>query len=363
MNSNDDLIKLKTMKGILIFLAIFGLISTILPFIKNDIWWIRMFDFPFVQVTLILAIAFVGLLFYWDSIEIWENILLALLFVAFVYKAFIIFPYTILSSPQVLSSNKTDEGNTISILSSNVLMTNRNSSKLLSVIKDKNPDILLLLEIDQWWLDEFSTLKKNYPYTVEIPLDNKYGMVLMSKLKLIEPNIHYFMNPEIPSIQSLIELRSGKKIQLYSVHPMPPSPTENKKSTERDAELLLVGKKVVNDKLPTIVAGDLNDVAWSSTTRLFQKISQLLDPRIGRGFYNTFHAQNILIRWPLDHVFCSDDFKLVNLERLPDIDSDHFPIYVKLHFEPVAAVQQEEPKADQEDKKRAEEKIENGKKE
>ena len=108
---------------------------------------------------------------------------------------------------------------------------------------------------------------------------------------------------------------------------------------------------------PVIVYGDLNDVAWSRTTRLFQKVSRLVDPRKGRGLYSTFHARWPFFRWPLDHVFFSDCFRLVDLRRLPYVGSDHFPVYVCLHLEPDAAAEQDAPTADAAERQEAKEKL------
>jgi endonuclease/exonuclease/phosphatase (EEP) superfamily protein YafD len=103
-----------------------------------------------------------------------------------------------------------------------------------------------------------------------------------------------------------------------------------------------VGDQIKDLDESCIVMGDLNDVAWSRTTRLFQRISGLLDPRVGRRYINTFHADYPFLRWSLDHFFHSTDFALVHMQRLPHIGSDHFPIYVVLQTGRIFEQTQEE---------------------
>lgn len=198
-----------------------------------------------------------------------------------------------------------------------------------------------------------------------MPLDNLYGMHLYSKLELIDPEVKYLVIDDIPSIHSQMRLQDGSIIWLYCLHPMPPSPTEADKSTTRDAELLMVGKHIKEEGQTAILAGDLNDVAWSKTTRRFQRISGLLDPRVGRHFINTFHVKYPFLRWALDHIFHSACFTVVNIERMPSIGSDHFPVMTTLQYEPEETSKQEKnaPTMDAEDIHEADNKIEEGKKE
>lgn len=343
------------------FFSILMLFPSIASLTKFDQWWVRGFDFPRLQIS-VLTLLVLGFAVYLYTFDVaWHLILAVLLGTSFVYQVVKIFPYTILAKKQVLRFKGSDPDKTISILVSNVLTTNDNYGKLISHVTTEQPDLLLTLETNKRWEQALSVIEEDYAYNVKIPQDNLYGMHLYSKLELLDMEVKFIISKEVPSIHGHVRLSSGEKIKIHCLHPKPPSPSEDETSTNRDAELLVVGKDAKADKESILVFGDLNDVAWSRTTRLFQKISGLLDPRIGRGFYNTFHTGYPLLRWPLDHIFHSPDFTLIELKRLKNIESDHFPIFIKLNYEPRVEQLQEEPEAADDDEKRwADEKIQDG---
>lgn len=348
------------MYSLKLFLEIAGTIvvlMSLVPLIRSDYWTFRVFEYPRLQ-KLVLSVSIAGV---YISLFLDYEVKTMLFAGAFVlnscYLCYLIFPFTLLAKKVIMPAEKSLPENRLSILSSNVLQDNKNTAGCLRMIHRHDPDIVLLLETDRFWYEGTLELKEKYPYEMTVPLENTYGMLLYSKLELSETEVRYLVDEEIPSIKTLVKLTSGQQVQLYCVHPTPPVPGENLRSTERDKELLLVAKEVKANALPCIVVGDLNDVAWSYTTDLFTKISGLLDPRIGRGFFNTFHAGIPLLRFPLDHVFCSTDFKLVTLGRMENFSSDHFPIFITLQYEAAASHEQEEPEAEQEDIELANEKI------
>ena len=346
---------------IITFISLLMLVPTIASMTKFDQWWVRGFDFPRIQISFLIIIVLIFAIITYSFKEFWHFIIIGFLFISLIYQIIRIFPYTIFSKKQVLSFEEKDSKGTISILVSNVLTPNRSSEKLIVHVHKNQPDMLLTLETDMYWENELKELEVDYPFSVKIPKDNFYGMHLYSKLKLEEIEVKYIIENDIPSIHGYVRLASGKKIKIHCLHPKPPSPTENDTSTNRDAELLFVGRDVKKDQESVLLFGDLNDVAWSRTTQLFQKLSGLMDPRIGRGFFNTFHTGYALFRWPLDHVFHTNDFTLIEITRLTSIDSDHFPMYIKLNYEPRAEIMQDEPEeADRDEKEWADEKIEDG---
>lgn len=309
-------------------LALLLVVATLLPIAPTDEWWVRIFDFPRTQIAALIGIALVALV----SLKAWRTksglLLGSALLAALAYQIVRIIPYTSIAAEEVPSAPKCPRAERVRFLEANVLQSNRDAAALLAMVRKQRPDVLLLTETDDWWASQIQSLRGELPHLVSEPRGNTYGMMLFSKMPFSGTEVRYLFNPDVPSIRTELALPSGKRIDLYAIHPKPPLPGRD--TSERDAEIVIVGREVHRRARPAIVAGDLNDVAWSDTTSLFQQVSGLLDPRVGRTLMPTYPADFPLLRWPLDYVFVSPGFSLTDMKRLGDFGSDHLPVLVEL---------------------------------
>ena len=310
-----------TLTGLLILV-------TFLPIIHTNQWWVRVWDFPRLQIGTLLALMLLVLpTMFARRSWVSTSVILATV-AAFTWQLIRVLPYSQLVPARGAAVQSCAPGRSFSMLNANVLTTNRDYRRLIELVLERDADIVLLLEPDRAWAEAIAPLRQRYPHSLSEPLPNTYGLILLSKLPLDGLALRHIMLPDIPSVGGTLTLAGGATIDFYGLHPKPPLPGED--TDTRDAELVIVGREVRKSGRAAIVLGDLNDVAWSDTNRLFENVSGMIDPRIGRGFYPTFTAEYPLLRWPLDHVFYTPHFALMRMERLPNIGSDHFPLLAEL---------------------------------
>lgn len=324
-------------KSVLVVGILLSLLTAASLFYDTGLWYLQVLNFP--RLTFFVALAFclvcALVLMKWHSIG--HKLFLAAVIISISIQGYILFPYTFLAVNAVPEGDTSfkDQPADVSIMVANVLMTNRETAELLEIVKEAAPDILITLEPDNWWMEKLAVLHRDYPYRVAFPASNTYGMALYSKLPLPQHKIHFLNQDSVPSIFATVQLRNGKTFRMVALHPVAPVPSDHPTNigTVDEEALNLAGNMLAKDSLPTVLAGDFNDVGWSHNLKEFEKRSKMKDTRRGRGMYNTYHAKWWIFRWPLDYVYVSHQWKVTELERLDEFGSDHFPFLVKLVLE------------------------------
>ena len=351
---------LQVLRWATVALGLLAVGGTLLSFSRSPRPLVRVWDFPRAQLAAlaVLAGALYAVLFAEGGAL--EGMFLGALGLSAAWQLRKVHPYTPLARRQVEKSRAGAGPASFRLLISNVRMENREHDRLLRVVRDADPDVILALETDDVWARALAPLARDYPHAVWQPQANYYGLVLLSRLPLVDPCLEFLVQDDIPSVRAGVRLPSGDVVRLYGLHPRPPEPVRDQDATPRDAELVVVARAIRDGEpdVPTVVAGDLNDVAWSPSSELFMRLSGLLDPRVGRGLFNSFNAENPLMRYPLDHVFHSRHFRLLDLRRLPKVGSDHFPMLVALSYEPDAPADQPDTPLEPGDLREADEKLE-----
>lgn len=328
------------MTGVVIILSVLLIVLSVLPFIQNQHWVFRVPEFLKLQVFVLQIIIFTAAFFYVKEVK-WLWIIQGIQAVLMIYHAYILIRYTKFWKNQHFerTGHTSDK---IKIISCNIYQFNTEYQRFVELIQKEQPDIFLTMESNSDWEYAMRVLEEDYPNYQKVTLENTYGMHFYSKLKIRKVHTHYFVADDVPSIEAELETRDGYRFVFFGVHPPPPSPTEEENSKERDGDLLSVAKQVREYKLPVVVTGDFNNVAWAKSSILFKKTSRLLDARIGRGILSTFHAKYWFFRVPLDLLFHSPDIFIEQLLIYPSVGSDHFPIGCTFHIDRNSNKQKEE---------------------
>jgi endonuclease/exonuclease/phosphatase (EEP) superfamily protein YafD len=317
---------------LLVFISTVLVLASLLSLIYNLPFWLsKILDFPRIQYLILAPILWVLLLVLKNKNHKALTALLFGLLSVIIIQLIHIWPYWIGGKevPQAEAGAQT-----YSVMVANVLIDNPEKEALVAELQQADPDMLLIMENDSKWSEALQALQAKYPHRLEQPLDNAYGMSLYSKMVFTNSETQYLQYNDVPSFKVRVKTAQGKEFVLFGVHPVAPVPSSKYPDGvgDEEKELIIVGNQVEALSVPAIVAGDYNDVSWSHTERLFKAEGKLHNVRKGRGVIPTFNANSLIMRWPLDHFFVTEEVKVNRLERIELPGSDHFALMAEFAF-------------------------------
>ena len=302
-------------------ISISMIVGTLLPMSGSVRWWIRAWEFPRLHIAIIATLCLVAVL----ALPIANKTALSIgLFVCAVYQFARVFPYTRFAPNEIAFEESSDADEKVTLIAANVLMENTRKTDLIKIIEREDPDVLLLMETDQSWLDAFQDCLGRYSTVVTYPIDNHYGLIFATRLKCPSAQIEFLSVDNTPSLRAELIGPTGEGFNFIGLHPRPPVPGND--TVTRDEQIKKAALLTNNANWPTVCMGDFNDVAWSWTSKRFKQYGGFLEPRVGRGMYSTFHAQYPLISLPIDQLFITSGIGVISFGLLEDFGSDHYPV-------------------------------------
>lgn len=193
-------------------------------------------------------------------------------------------------------------------------------------VKDVDPDVLVLEEIDHRWLTALVDVRERLPYdTVETRGDN-FGIGMWCRTKPARSEIVYLGPAEVPSVMAELPLGEGT-LGILSTHAVPPGGKEE--SSWRDGQLDEVGRYLARQQVPYLLVGDLNATPWSCAYRRLVRSAKLTRGMRGR-VGTTWPVGLWPLRIPIDHALHTAGVRIANIQVGPDVGSDHFPMLVEV---------------------------------
>jgi endonuclease/exonuclease/phosphatase (EEP) superfamily protein YafD len=213
----------------------------------------------------------------------------------------------------------------LEVLSVNVSYRQFSPRTLLAIIREANPDVLVVQELTPHAETVLAGLDAEFPYNQKFPAEGAYGIGVWSRWP-IESSATIALG-RVPAIEARLRGPNGT-FTVIGVHLR--APVTARRAAARNQELGELAARISATDGPLIVAGDFNATPYTPYFQQWLQASQLTDSRRGRTLSISWPTMLPWAGIPIDHVAVNDGFRILSHRRLPNFESDHYGILVEL---------------------------------
>jgi endonuclease/exonuclease/phosphatase (EEP) superfamily protein YafD len=219
----------------------------------------------------------------------------------------------------------------IRVVALNVAVHNRHAQRVIRFIRAANPDVVVVIELNDFWIRALEELTGDFPFRRFDPRSGHLGVGLMSRLPLT------VLDGNPAGLHALVARLGTPHLTIVGTHTHPPfTPSQLARRNQQFAEIATFVRR---QREPVVVVGDLNSSSWSAAFGDLLRDAGLRDTRLGRGVQPTWPAWLPMPQVPIDHALVSAGVHVHGRFVGGRVGSDHLPVVVDVSVEPAVAHQ------------------------
>lgn len=233
-------------------------------------------------------------------------------------------------------SSPTVTGETITVMSVNLLHANTATDPIAAEVLAARPDVLALEEYTPAWHLAFqAALGDEYPYVSYLCRQDSFGQAVYARQPFVGPVDPTLRIGTIDVFQTRAVIRlAGREVALYNIHLLPPR--HHGWFIEQRWEFADLIELLEREPLPVILCGDFN---FTNASVFADRLDDLgltdVHRTSGRGLATTWPVLGLFRYLPglrLDHVFLSSELTSTSSRTGIGRGSDHRPVTAEVGF-------------------------------
>ncbi|MBU0509662.1 endonuclease/exonuclease/phosphatase family protein [bacterium] len=227
-------------------------------------------------------------------------------------------------------------GESVTVMSVNLLMINKTTEPIISEIKAADPDILLLQEYTPDWHEALTAaIASEYAHIREIQREDSFGAAIYSK-RPFNGHVNTYLplgRATEPQIRGVVEI-DGREVAVYNIHFLPPWGLDY--VIETRCQFADLRDRLEAEELPVILCGDFNFTERSLQASSLRRAGILEAQDLGGRGRGTTWPVSSFFRWipsvRLDHIYISNHLTCTDCRTGTGRGSDHRPVIARIGF-------------------------------